>query len=357
MKKALSVLLTVLLLSAMLAPAALAGTTSGSGSFTALCFNVAGLPSFGYLTGGETTSVVANQGTIGRFVEAGQYDIFATQEDFGYHDNLVSFLKSYPYQTQHHGGVPYGDGTNIFTRNMPMYNETHTVWDQLYGIADDGADQFSQKGITYCCIEVQPGIYIDFYDIHADAYGDEGSVAARRDNFRQLAEMINARTIDRPVIVTGDFNAFLFNDSSALKETLVDGAGLKDAWVEVCNGGNYDDCSAYLSEYGTSWTGKWGVWDSVERFMYKDGGGVTLECTAFEYIWVKTDAGKDVSDHAAASAAFSYSGTMTTPDDASFEKSGSGSTFMEVFRRIVTFFKALFMGLSNIDKVIAYFKK
>lgn len=356
MKKILSVVLCALLLLSVSAPAALAGEASGSGSFSALCYNVAGLPSFGYLTGGETTSVVSNQVTIANFVEENKYDIFATQEDFGYHDNLVSFLPSYPNQTLHHGGVPYGDGTNVFTRNMPMYNEAHIVWEQLYGIADDGADEFSQKGVTYVCIEIAPGIYVDFYDLHADAYGDAGSVAARKDNFRQLAQLINARTVERPVIVTGDFNAYLFRDPSELKTTLVDGLGLKDAWVELYNNGNYDDVSAYLAESGNTWGDRWGKWDSVERFMYKDGGGVSLTCTSFEYIWLTNSRGQNVSDHAAAAATFSYSGSMTTPEDASFEKE-TQNTFMEFFRRIVTFFKALFMGLSNLDKVIAYFKK
>lgn len=356
MKKALSVFLSVLLLfSVCSVPAALAAPAEGDGSFTAFCQNVAGLPDISFVFGSDRTDVKGNQTAIGQFVTAGGYDIFATQEDFGYHDTLTAALPDYTYQTFHHGGVPYGDGTNVFTKTMPLYNEKHVTWDQLYGIADDGADEFSQKGITYVCVQVAENVYVDFYNIHADAYGDAGSVAARQDNFRQLAEMINGRAVDRPVIVTGDFNAFLFNDSSKLKETLVDGCGLKDAWVEVKNGGDYNSCESFLQAHGADWTRKWGVWDSVERFMYKDGGGVTLTCTAFEYVQITNAEGKSCSDHAGAYAAFSYNAASAAGDLGSETKVVNGDFFTELIRRVIGFFKALVLGISNFDKVREYF--
>ena len=358
MKKVLAVLLSVLLLGSSFAVAASAAATGDSGSFSALCYNVAGLPDVSFVTGEEARDVPANQTTIGKFVSEQKYDIFAVQEDFGYHDILVKALPDYKYKTSHHGGVPVGDGTNTFTRTFPMYDEAHIVWNQLYGIADDGADEFSQKGITYTCIEIAKGVYVDFYNLHADAYGDAGSLAARQDNFRQLAALINSRSVNRPVIVTGDFNAFVYQDASGLKETLVDGAGLKDAWVELYNGGNYDDCEAFLAEYGESWTNKWGVWDSVERFMYKDGEGVSLTCDSFRYVDVKNSDGKSCSDHMAAEATFSYAVTGELPAEKPQTSKGSLLTgLQEAFRRIITFFKALFMGFSNLDKVKEYFDK
>lgn len=355
MKKWFAVMLSILLLLPVCAGAAAPASAAGTGSFTAFCYNVAGLPSLGFLTGGESVNVIDNQVCIGKFVSEKQYDIFATQEDFGYHDNLAGALQGYNYQTYHHGGVPYGDGTNVFTRSYPIYNEAHIVWDQLYGIADDGADEFSQKGITYVCLKLADDVYIDFYDLHADAYGDAGSLAARQDNFRQLAELINARTVDRPVIVTGDFNAYLFNDASLLKETLVDGVGLKDAWVEVKNGGNYDDCSYYLETYGGDWTGKWGVWDSVERFMYKDGGGISLACTAFEYVDVLNSKGESCSDHKACEASFTYTVNSVSENIGEGTVVVENNGFAEMLRRIVTFFQKLILGISNFDKVRAYF--
>lgn len=358
MKKYLSVVLAVLLAFSALAVTGSAEETPASGSFSAFCLNVAGLPDVSFITGGEGRDVPGNQTRIGQFVTAGQYDIFATQEDFGYHDTLVKALPDYRYQTAHRGGVPYGDGTNVYTRSFPLYNEAHITWNQLYGVADDGADQFSQKGITYVCVKVAENVFVDFYNIHADAYGDAGSVAARIDNFTQLRDLINARTVKNPVIVTGDFNAFLFRDSSKLKELLVDGLGLKDAWVETKNGGNYDDCAAFLEEYGASWTAKWGVWDSVERFMYMDGDSVSITCDSFDYVNVTNEDGTACSDHAAAEAQFSYTVTGETQQGSLTETdTGALSRLREFVRRVVGFFRALFFGLSNLDKVIAYFNK
>lgn len=353
MKKILSVFLATLLLLSMGVVFASA-ETSDVGEFTAFCQNVAGLPDISFLFGDGRNDVKGNQTVIGGFVETNSYDIFATQEDFGYHSTLVSALPSYAFQTEHHGGVPYGDGTNIFTRSYTLYNEAHITWDSLYGIVDDGADEFSQKGITYTCIKIADNVYIDFYNIHADAYGDPGSLAARQDNFRQLAEIINSRSVDRPVIVTGDFNAYLFNDASLLKETLVDGCGLKDAWVETANNGNYDDYSFYAESVGGSLPSKWGIWDSVERFMYKDGGGIELNVEEFSYVRITTADGSTVSDHNGAYAKFSYDASNANEDIGSGTKVVKTLGVVELIRRIRAFFSALILGLSNLDKVFAY---
>ncbi len=358
MKKALSVFLCLLLFASVLSVGVSAAETGASGSFTAFCYNVAGLPDISAITGEESRDVPANQTDIGNYVSAQKYDIFAAQEDFGYHDNLAAALPAYQYQTFHHGIVPFGDGTNTFTRSFPMYNEQHIVWNRLYGVVDDGADEFSQKGITYTVIEIAEGVYLDFYNIHADAYGDPGSVAARTDNFRQLADLINNRAVDRPVIVTGDFNAFVFNDSSRLKEILVDGCGLKDAWVETKNNGNYDDCSEFTARFPGGWQEKWGVWDSVERFMYKDGAGVSLSCDSFAYVQVLNRSGKSASDHNAALAGFTYTVTGDVPTgELKVTDTGFVAKIKETFRRIVVFFRKLMFGLQNLDKVKAYFDK
>lgn len=354
MKKAISLILSVLMVFSLLAVAG-AAEAEEAASFSVLCYNVAGLPDISFLTGGESRDVPGNQVTIGNYVTEQKYDIFAAQEDFGYHDKLVSALPDYAYRTFHRGGVPFGDGTSTFTRSFPIYNENHIVWDKLYGIADDGADQFSTKGITYTCIEIAEGVYLDFYNIHADAYGDPGSLEARRDNFRQLKELINGRTVDRPVIVTGDFNAYLFNDSSNLKEILVEGAGLKDAWIEIENNGDYDSYDAWLSSHGGTWIDKWGQWDSVERFMYKDGGGVSLTCTDFKYINVRNAKGQDCSDHYAAAANFSYTVADNTTGAGNDLRVVQYNPVQELFRRIVTFFRALSLGINNFDKVREYF--
>lgn len=357
MKKLFCVLLSVFMLCSCLALSAGAAgkaATGTSGEFTAFCQNVAGLPDISFITGGEAKDVKANQRTIGDHVEAQQYDIFAVQEDFGYHSELVKHLPSYEYETMHHGGVPSGDGTNVYTRNFPMYNEAHIPWNTLYGLVNDGADEFSQKGITYCCIEVADGVLIDFYDIHADAYDGEGSRAARLDNYDQLRDLINARTVDRPVIITGDFNEYFFGGYQNLRAIFCRDMGMKDAWVELYNEGNYDDCSAFEQEMNAQGIARWGNWDSVERYLYKDGGGISLECTEFEYVKITNADGTLCSDHSGCYGKFTYTVTADTDTSSDDLREGSGvSRVYEHIRRIVDFLKALVLAITNFDQIKA----
>lgn len=357
MKKALSLFLASMLLLSCFAMSAAAASVGDTGEFTAFCQNVAGLPDISFITGDEARDVVGNQLTIAAYVEANAYDIFAVQEDFGYHNKLAGALPSYAYQTVAHGGVPVGDGTNIYTRGMKMYNEKHIPWNTLYGLVNDGADEFSQKGITYCCIEVADGVFIDFYDIHADAYDGEGSRAARLDNYNQLRDLINARTVDRPVIITGDFNEYFFGSYHNLREIFCYDMGMKDSWIELYNGGNYNDCTAFEKEMNSQGIARWGNWDSVERFIYKDGGGISLECLEFDYVKIANADGVMCSDHSGCAGKFRYTVNEVSADiGEGLSEGGSDNFFTEIIRRIVDFFKALSLVFNNFDQIITDLK-
>ncbi len=289
---------------------------------------------------------------IGKYVNNAGYDIFATQENFAYNADLTKWLTEYNYQTLHLGSVPVGDGTSVFTKNFKMYNEEYIVWNSLYGLADDGADQLSQKGITYVCLEIADGVYVDFYNVHADAYGDPASVAARKDNFYQLTELINSREVDRPVIVVGDINACMYpNGTDGLKEILVDKAGLQGSWVECYNNGDYVDASYFDKTLGSGWEDKYGYWDSIERVMYKDGGGISLSSDSFEYIEVLNRNGASCSDHKAADAVMSYEVTDASQISDEGLEVVQHNMFNEYIRRITKFFEILFLTISNFDTI------
>ena len=313
-------------------------------------FNVAGLP-FAALSG---TDVSGNQKFAGKYLSENNFDIVAVQEDFGYHKNLVANMNGFNYMTNHTGSIPGGDGLNTFTKDMPVYNETRVAWNDASGILSDGSDELTPKGFVYTVIDIGNGIYVDFYNLHADAYGGAGSIAARTSQFKQLAEFIKARSAenDRPVIVTGDFNNHMHTheDDGALYKSLYLECGLKDAWIEYHNNGDY------FNLYNWHITGlpAWGNWDSVERFMYKSGGGVDLVVSDFRYVNVLNDSGDAVSDHAAAECDFTFIKTsdfVENTQELQVAKADRNSFIHSLMWFVTAFFKVI-SDLGNLPELL-----
>ena len=316
----------------------------------AVNFNVAGLP-FAILQG---ENVGKNQKAAGKYLSENNFDIVAVQEDFGYHNQLLKGMSGFNYMTYHTGNIPGGDGLNIFTKDMPIYNETREAWNEACGILSDGSDELTPKGFVYTVIDIGNGIYVDFYNLHADAYGGAGSKAARTSQYKQLAEFIQARSAenDRPVIVTGDFNYHLHGreDNDSLYNILYKGCGLKDAWVEYHNNGEYFNMSEWYN------TGKpsWGNWDSVERFMYKSGGGVDLVVSDFRYVNVSDDSGKIISDHAAAECDFTFIKTADFVENTQTLETAQPkkNDFIQKLMWFVTAFVKIMSDLGNLSELL-----
>ncbi|MBR1810536.1 MAG: endonuclease/exonuclease/phosphatase family protein [Clostridia bacterium] len=385
-KRVLAVLLSVLMLASLAAVGVYAEDEPEvkTGAVSIISYNVAGLPNWKALTGEDTeTNVAQNQTSIGTILNASGADIIAVQEDFGYHSSLVKPLTNYKLTTNHTGGVPGGDGMNIYAKSR-IYSETRIPWEKSYGVIDDGADEMTPKGILYAVLAIGDGVYVDFYDIHADAYGDAGSKAARRDNFRQLAALINENyeKNGRPVIVTGDFNISGHHKTEAnpdgddgFTELLIEGAGLKDAWTELVNiqeyGGSYTDFSAVIEDKGASYTDYWGKWDSVEKFLYKDGtNGVTLNAENFYYQWytdqhaaqINDEAweegreAQNLSDHAAAIVFFSYTAPADYAENTDDLKVNEPNFLKKIFNKIKIFFQDLRKLFSHLGDLFKYVK-
>ncbi len=342
MKKT-SKLLSVFLACVLLLSALPALTLASQVKTVSFCnYNVSGLPDFKAFIGKGEKDVKQNQLDIGGILTSKNYDVIAVQEDFGYHSSLKKTLAGFDYETQHTGGVPGGDGMNIYSK-YPLYNETRIKWEKAYGVIANGADEMTPKGILYCVLDLGDGVLVDFYDIHADAYGDSGSREARRDNFRQLSELINSKGADRPVIATGDFNTYFYDNEydDGLSEYFLEGCGMKEAWVELYNNGDYKDFSSFRA------TGveEWGNWNSVEKFFYRDGGGVKVVPESFAYEFFKNGSGKTLSDHASASATFSFEKTddfKQSDIKLSVTKRNELNDFIKkMFVLITDFFKAL----------------
>lgn len=179
MKKFIAVFMAVLMAAVMLNLSVFAAEDSVTARF--LDYNVAGQPNVDYLLGREGgVDVAAKQAYLGRVLNTSEFDVIATQEDFSFHDKLIAGMDSYAYKTKSSGGVVGGDGLNVMTKSQPIYNCDRVTWNVSYGTIAEG-DTLAPKGMMLTVLDMGSGIFVDFYDLHADAFDGDGSALARAD--------------------------------------------------------------------------------------------------------------------------------------------------------------------------------
>lgn len=195
-------------------------------------------------------------------------------------------MTNYPYQTYTSGGVPVGDGLNIFSK-YPIYNIERVEWEAYNGILDAANDGLTPKGFLKCTVDFN-GVLVDVYDTHLDANGSLADCAAKKAQLEQLKTYINENSKDMPVVITGDMNIAMHCDINAeFYPVMIENGGFKDAWSEYCNNGVYFTerlSSEVNAEYEAKFGGNyWGRWDSVERVVYRSSSNVELTPTDFRY--------------------------------------------------------------------------
>ena len=285
-----------------LCPAASAAEGGTETQLTILCSNVGGLPIPMLFSPGHKF-VPRTQAVLGRMLNESGADIVCVQEDFQYHDLLANQMTSYPYSTFTSGGIPAGDGMNIFSK-YPIYNVDRVAWDAFNGILKYDNDGLTPKGFMRCTVDVD-GVLVDLYNIHTDASRALEDQLAKKAQFLQLLSYIAAQPQDRPVLITGDMNCTLHTYYYAeLYETMIAQAGYRDGWAEVVNGGDYlrgENAQELIDAYNARYDGKfWGRWDSYERLLYRDGGGAAVTATDFRYDFYtdRPDKPEALTDHA-----------------------------------------------------------
>ena len=82
---------------------------AASGSFTALSYNVAGLPE-----GISSAPTPRDTATTAIGQRLSPYDVIHVQEDFNYHANLYA-ADTHPYRTPTSGGAGIGSGLNTLS--------------------------------------------------------------------------------------------------------------------------------------------------------------------------------------------------------------------------------------------------
>jgi hypothetical protein len=198
------------------------GDAATSGEFSALTYNVAGLPQL--LSGSNPEEYMPLIGPL-----LNDYDLVLTQEDFAnpvpndspfqfFHEVLLD-TTNHPYRPEAMA-APLGanpdrpsaftsDGLNMFSR-FPVGPLTRVAWPDCFGGADTSdrgaGDCLAVKGFTHSRVTLADGAEIDVYNLHGEAGSTPADVEAARTGFALLGEYIVANSAGRAVLLGGDTN-------------------------------------------------------------------------------------------------------------------------------------------------------
>jgi hypothetical protein len=267
-----------------------------TGVFSALTYNVAGLPE--PLSGSEPD---INTPFISPLLN--DYDLVLVQEDWQnpdppipgvsvYHDLLIADVE-HPYLSDSMP-VPLGtdprrpsallsDGLNRMSQ-FPFGTLTREMWPSCFGGIDpsDGgaADCLATKGFSVARTTLAPGVEVDVYNRHAEAGSTPADLAASAEDFEVLADYINANSAGRAVLVGGDYNLHSGEpvDGAVFDEFLAD-AGLTDVCEVV-------DCGADD--------------ERIDKFTFRSSAEITLEPLTHHFEvdkFVRPGDGEPLSDH------------------------------------------------------------
>jgi len=318
------------------------GPIEADGSFTALTYNVAGLPE--QLSGSEPAT---NSPLISPLLN--RYDLVLLQEDWvdvlaqhgarpaaaeavprtGYHDLVVGQAR-HPFRSEPMGSPP--PLTNVVARAVQASGPTlsgdglnhlsdfrfgvvrRVMWERCHGelhvtaveaLAEEAgiddptgedldggsADCGAQKGFSVTTLELAPGVLVDLYNLHADAGGHPNDVATRQANFAQLATYVEQHSRGRAVILGGDTNLRTGPGArdDATWSTFLSTTGLRDVCAVVA-------CGADAGE--------------IDKFAFRSAGAAKLEPQSHRFerdVFVRASDETPLSDHDALAVTFRWS--------------------------------------------------
>ena len=269
-----------------------------AGEFTALAYNVAGLPE-----GISGSHPATNTPLISPRLNG--YDLVVVQESWQtpdpnplaplrvYHELLVADA-IHPFKSVS-APLPLGtdprrpsalvsDGLNFLSR-FPFEGPVRVAWE---GCDPSAADCLALKGFAVARTTLFSGASVDVYTLHMEAGGTPADDALRDAGVTQLAAFINTYSVGRAVIVGGDFNLHTDTEPDSTQfERLLAETGLAD----VC------------ATLGCPEPGR------IDKFLFRSNAALTLapQSWRFETDVFMRDDGEPLSDHDALAVRFAWS--------------------------------------------------
>lgn len=253
-----------------------------TGEFTALTYNVHGLPEF--ITGDDTAGRIAQIAPL-----LADYPVIGLQEAFR-DDDLATLTAGAPDTTAAAFTDPvdntraYGSGLAVFAAlpGAGTYTEHFT---DCFGTVDAASDCLASKGILAVRLLVGAGL-VDVYSIHLEAGGSDDDAAARTAQVEQIVAAMNGWSAGNAIIFLGDTNVDIDDARERPQlERLLSGAGLEDACERLqCPEPNH-----------------------IDRILFRSGEALALDAVDWRVAPEFVDAsGAPLSDHPAIAGTFAW---------------------------------------------------
>lgn len=287
--------MTTLAGSVLLGIASLTATPAmaAGGTFSTLTYNVAGLPQGLSSAAGDRAAATA---LISCYVK--QFDFVNVQEDFNYHAALYDSCDDHPFRSPTSGGAAKGSGLNSLSR-FP-----YADWERVKWNACNGVDCLTPKGFTMVRTRLAEGVFVDIYNLHAQAQTASADLDARRKNVLQVLDYIEANSAGNAVIVMGDTNTRYARDGDNIWEFFR--RGFTDVWVSRLRNSNVPAAGAATLGCDPAVTSP--DCEVVDKILVRDNGFVGLSATDYRIATDAVDAnGVDLSDHRGIAANWRYS--------------------------------------------------
>ncbi|KAH8601419.1 endonuclease exonuclease phosphatase family protein [Bisporella sp. PMI_857] len=278
-----------------------------SGDFNILTFNVAGLPAI-FNDNSVPGDKATNAGTIGTLFAKYGYDVIHAQEDFAYHAYIYA-TDNHPYRTATSGTAGIGSGLNTLA-NFDWIDFTRVKWATCSDAS--GSDCLTPKGFTFMRAIVSEGIYIDIYNLHADAGTEAGDLTARAANLLQVSQYIDTWSAGNAVLLFGDTNSRYTRTADNIT-VFPNQNGMTDPFVQLQRNGVNPTVETICDNPSLINT-----CETVDKVFYRGSRQLNLQATYFNYEstkFLQAD-GSILSDHNPITVNFTWSASN------SFRQSG-----------------------------------
>jgi Ricin-type beta-trefoil lectin domain/Jacalin-like lectin domain len=252
-----------------------------SGSFSTLAYNVAGIP-FEY-SGANAT---LHTPIISCYIRP--FSIVNVQEDFNWHADLYNDCDNHLYRTPTSGGIGIGDGLNTLS-NFPFDDLDRVTWTNR---AD--ADALTPKGFTMVRVRLQEGIYVDVYNLHAQAGTSSTDLTDSESDVAQMLSYIEGNSAGNAIMVLGDSNTRYTRAGQNMWEFLHH--GFTDVWIQDIRSGDVPLignpllCGAVETASPTC--------EVTDKVLFRNNGFLTLQASQYVDRQDAVDgSGVQLSDH------------------------------------------------------------